>query len=221
MKTILSFLLTTIFYLQAIAQKNMIVDQKGGLVYYGSTSKTISNLSQLPPAISEKARFILTTFMGDFSKNTHFLYGQLVDLQNNDYVSKNYPINSNIPRYDLEYALTDPSIGIKSFPVNIRFDSSGKLLKITWPKQGYTTAESLMPRDTIRNFALKQAVNLNFNLDNYQVEFRYDEDKQKFYWRFLFIGDKGVSFSRFNVINVNWSDKTDFFTENIVKTLVR
>ena len=211
----------TVFCLQLSAQDKMIVDQKGGLTYYGSASKDISAISQLPPLIVNSAQNIINAFMGDFSKNTHFSYGQLVEKKNNDFVSKDHPVNPAIPRYDLEFILTDLSIGIKSLPVNIRLDSSGKPLKVTWPRQGYTNAAKFMQRDSIRAFALKQAANLNFNLKNYQIEFSYDEVKQKFYWAFLFPNsDNQDTVNKFDVIYINWSDENDFSIENIVKTTV-
>ena len=221
-KSGLLFLLLVFVISRSIAQSKMIVDQKPGLTSFGGSTVWVDSISQLPPQIFNNLKPIMEKFMGDFYPKVHFVYGQEIDLVNNDYVPKDgSKISPWIPKYDLEFTLKDVSIGIKSLPINIRFDKNGKLLKFTWPRAGFENNSKFISRDTIRAVALRIADSLKFNKEKYEVGFNYDESEQKFTWIFLFpAADSAVNHYTFDTIEINWVDRNDYKIDKLRRDIV-
>jgi hypothetical protein len=200
----------------------MVVNQRPGLTSFGGPTIWIDSIAQLPPVIISNLKPLMKKFMGDFYPNVHFVYGQVIDLVKNDYVPKGgSKISPWIPKYDLEFILDDMSIGIKSLPINIRFDENGKPLKFTWPRTGYTNKSRFVSRDSVQVFALRIADTLKFNKENCEVVLEYDENKQKFLWRFLFpISEPTDNAANFNSIEINWADINDYKISKLTRSSV-
>jgi hypothetical protein len=218
----LLFIFLALFVDNAVAQNKMVVDHPPGLTYFGGRTEQIKSLEQLPPPIDSSLRSAMIKFLGDFYSKVHFVYGQVIDLKNNDFVPKDgSKISPWIPKYDLEFTLQDMSIGIKSLPVNIRFDENGKLLKFTWPRAEFENESKFISRDTIQAVALRIADSLRFNKENYEIDFDYDENEQKFTWIFLFpAADSAVNHYTFDTIEINWADRNDYKIDKLRRDIV-
>lgn len=188
----------------------MLVDQKPGLTYFDGYGKMITSLSKIPENIRDSAAIVLNKFLGDLSPKAKFYYGQILDFDAYHKFKDSANINPTIPKYELVFILKDLSIGIKSYPIELRLNEFGKALKLNWPRKGYTNKSKFQLLDTIRNNVLNRAKKLNFNLSNYEIAFDYDYEAQKFYWTFLFPVQKEQNFSQYNTIRTNWVNLDDF-----------
>lgn len=198
----------------------MLVNQKPGLTYFDGYGKMITSLSQIPKNIRDSAAIVLNKFLGDLSPKAKFHYGQILDLDAYHKFKDSANINPTIPKYDLVFILKDLSIGIKSYPIELRLNESGKALKLNWPRTGYTNKLKFLPLDTVRNTVLGHAKKMNFNLSNYEIAFDYDYEAQKFYWTFLFPVQKEQNFSQYNAIRANWVNLDDFGVSEIRRVTV-
>lgn len=192
-------------YVTSFSQPVMVAKMSSGLTHFGFNKKMITKYKKVPSGIRAKADSLLQSVMGDFYTKTSFYYGDI-------YVSthkSNPKVSLSTPKYDLLYILNDKSLGIESLPINLRLDDDGKPLKLTWPRKGYTNSSIFISRDTIKQVALQKAKELNYNTTGYEIEFKYDETGQKFYWQFLF-PIKESDHKDYRVFEISWADKNDF-----------
>ncbi|RYU90563.1 hypothetical protein EWM62_07870 [Mucilaginibacter terrigena] len=197
------------FSFVALCQSQLTVDKTPRQTSFNGYSKVITSLSQVPKNIKDSAEVALVSFLGDFSSKTRFENGQIVDLEAYHKFKANDNPGLFIPKYELIFVLRDPSIGIRSYPIELRLNEFGKLLKLNWPKKGYTNKSKFPPLDTVRNAVLNRAKKLNFNRSNYEIAFNYDFEAQKFYWTFLFLISKKNNVKRYNLLTINWANLND------------
>ncbi|HTE01878.1 MAG TPA: hypothetical protein VK668_21460 [Mucilaginibacter sp.] len=225
MKKLISILVIITFTTELFSQEKMIVNNDViGSSSYRNSAESIYSMSKLPPFIVSDIDSLFKKTLGIFSVNVKFYSGQIVDLKN--YFSEKgsapkYDMKWIVPKYDLDFILRDTSIGIKSYPIKIRLDDYGQLIKITWPRQGYTNKSRFVKREIIRDAAFKKADSLKFNLENAKVGFRYDEDSDKLLWQFLFPKEnENSNVKEYDLIEINWGNVNDFTISKLVKVTV-
>jgi hypothetical protein len=213
-KIILSGFMIIFFTINAFSQDKMVVDKPYGITYYDDFSKEIKSLKQLPPIIQGYVKKFMGATLGDFSTCVTFERGQIVNLKKYFSAVDNEPYCYQwiVPKYDLIFTLKDTSLGIKNYPINLRIDEYGQIIKINWPRKGFTEKSSFNSRDTIKTFALKKAAKLNLNQKGYRIDFEYDERLDIFYWIFqfpTFPEYKGTD-QYYDCIEINWANYNDF-----------
>jgi len=120
----------------AFSQDKMIVDKPGGFPFYDGYTKEITSFNQLPSEIKTNTLSLLKKFLGDFNSNTHFIYGQMVNLKRHFDPKDSSKVNPAIPKYELEFIFTDPSIGVKSYPIEVRLMKMEGRLKLPGQQRG-------------------------------------------------------------------------------------
>lgn len=202
----------------AWAQPQMVVDKPWTAASYIGFSKDINDLIELPRPIVDSAYAVLKKYMGDeLVQRLTFTGAQIIDTSKYLKVEKKMQIPANLPKYEMTFSLKVPELGIEYLTVELRLSQGGKPLKITWPRKEVRDASVFLPRETVRNFALKKARELKFQTENYNVEFDYDEERQKFLWVFKFPNgpvDKDGQ-GNYHELSVNWLDLNDFKAEDI------
>ncbi len=205
------------------AQPAMVVKPMGTFASYNSHSDDVSSLDRIPAEIRDSATSILKHYMGDeLMKNLSFSIAKVIDTAKYLRVEYAQYVPANIPKYDLYYTLKIPQIGIEGFTVELRLSKNGKPLKLTWPRQGVKSQSVFLPRDSIRAFALNKAKDWGIPNEKYEVDFKYDEQAQKFIWAFWFpkgqIRSDGAG--KYDVIYVNWLNTSDFTIETVQRSIV-
>jgi len=197
----------------------MVVNDHEGVTYYDDFSKNLSSLNKLPRIIVYNIQNLIKTSMGEFSPDVTFSNGQIVDLKR--YFAHNKDVSSYmwiVPKYDLNFNLTDTSMGFKNYTLNINTDKYGQIIDINWPRRGYDHKSVFVSRDSIKKFALAEAKRLNFNLINYKVDFYYSKRDEKFLWQFLFpVFKEPLPGLPYNCIEINWANIGDSKTYQVNK----
>ena len=169
----------------------------------------------MPADILVKIDSLFSKRLGIFTNKAKFSYGQIVDLD--QYFKSNKDISGMqwvVPKYDLFFILTDTTIGIKNYYLQVRLDQYGQILRMNWPMQYYTSAKKFADRKQVEQFALRRAREKIFLTTRYEVEFIYDYNVEAFYWRFLF---PKTTENNFDCIEINWADFDDIRYITIIK----
>lgn len=96
--------------------QQILVDQPfNGFTNYGKYSTIIETEGDLPNGIQTAIEEYLTVMFGDNVKNISFSHGQQVDLKGyfTETSNKSSTYHWLVPYYDLNYVLSDTTIGIK------------------------------------------------------------------------------------------------------------
>jgi hypothetical protein len=221
--TLLTLLIVFASRVTAIAQDKMVIKTDyGGTTGYEDCDREISSLNKLPHFIRVDIDSLLKHTLGEFAAGVKFSHGQIVNVKK--YFSKDDGQPSDykwvVPKYDLKFALQDTTIGITNYCLEIRLDQYGQLLKINWPGRGYKSKSIFLDRNLIKDFALSKAADLNFYQKDYEVNFQYDNQKEQFYWVFLFPADlSNKDNKQYYCIEVNWANMNDFIVTIVDKTI--
>lgn len=201
----------------SIAQDKMIVDQPmSGNTFYGGYSEQIDSLSTLPTVIQFNLQGYLYRILGSLSDSVSFSHGQIIDLENKfKKDSVTYRYHWIVPKYDLHFVLRDKSIGINNYYLQIRLDQYGQILFANWPKNNHSDKSLFKNRSEIERFALKQAEVRGFNLNNYNVDFKYNEELDKLCWVFEFPTIVKINIEEFKVLEIPW-DNIEIVDEYII-----
>lgn len=190
MKYIIIFFLVSA-NLISFSQSKMIVDHgKDAYTSFGRFSTKIDSFSQLSSLIQCNTNGYLKKILGDMSDSLQFSNGQIVDLKS--YFNKDSITHNSfriIPKYDLTFKLSDKSLGIKRYNLEIELDQYGQLLRINWPKEKSKDKSKIINSDTIRQFVIEYAKSRRYDTSEYEVYFRYNPKFDKLCWLFLFPDD--------------------------------
>ncbi|MEZ5044722.1 MAG: hypothetical protein R2828_32800 [Saprospiraceae bacterium] len=191
----------------AIGQDKMIVDKPfNGNTHYSRFSEHIDSLSILPPVIQFNLRGYLNRILGTMSDSVSFSHGQIVDLENKfKEDSVTYGYGWIVPKYDLNFILCDNSIGIRRYYLQIRLDKYGQILYANWPKEYHSDKNRFKNRSDIERFALKQAKIKGFELNDYKVDFKYNEKLDKLCWVFKFPVKIERNRQEYDALEIPWN----------------
>lgn len=186
--------------------QQILVEQPfNGNTSYGKHAKAIESVTELPEQIQTSLEAYLTDMLGSSIKNVTFSHGQNVDL--NSYFSEPNRKASNyqwlVPSYDLNYVLSDTTLGIKSYYIQLRLDEYGQLLSTNWPRKGYSNEKKFQPTSEIAQFALGQAKLRGYLTSKYSSDLKYKTDSESLNWVFEFPKALTPDNKRFNVIEIS------------------
>jgi len=207
MKTLLTlFIFITLLIHSAHSQEKMVINQRySGNVSYSGASYFLDSINQLPTKIQINLNGYLTKVLGDFKNNLTYSHGQVVDLK--QYFSKDSLIFNRgwvAPKYDLHFLLSDSTIGIIKYYIQIRMDKYGQILSCNWPKERHNNKNILVLRSEIRKKALRRAENLIYNTANFEIDFKYNKKEDKLCWIFKFPIKITSHLKKYNALEIDW-----------------
>nr|WP_321450553.1 hypothetical protein [uncultured Carboxylicivirga sp.] len=197
---IISTLTFLICVKQSYCQDKMVIDNYGvGSLVYGTETKPIYSLTELPSDLQINLKPYLKKILGNLSDSVSFGHGQLNDSITNT-------SNRSIPKYDLFYKLSYHSMGIKSYSLHIRIDEAGEITLTNWPTKGYNGKENLKPTEEIQQAALNFAAQKEYVTDNYKVDFMYNSKNDKLCWIFMFedVRYRDPDIKSYFIIHIDW-----------------
>ena len=205
MKNILILILTIICLTELKGQQILVEQPFSGNTSYGKHANTIESLTELPDQIQVAVKAYLTEMFGSNVKNLAFSHGQNVDLKS--YFSEHNHKASNyqwlIPSYDLNYVLSDTTLGIKSYYVQLRLDEYGQLLNTNWPRKGYSNKENYRSTIEIVEFVLSQANSRGYRTSKYETDLKYNADSKSLNWVFKFPRTLRSDNKEFDVLEIS------------------
>ncbi|WP_026956515.1 hypothetical protein [Algoriphagus vanfongensis] len=188
MKNILVLILATIWFTDLKGQQILVDQPFNGFSYYGKYSKIIESEGDLPNEIQTALEEYLTVMFGDNVKNISFSHGQQVDLKG--YFSETNRKSSSyhwlVPYYDLNYVLSDTTIGIKRYFLQMRLDEYGQLLRTNWPRKGYSNLSHFPSPNKIVKVALNQANARGYWTYKFETDLKFRDDSKSLNWVFKF-----------------------------------
>lgn len=155
----------------------------------GQYQKYIDSVNQLPI----KIQFIVNSWfeqsMTDFKGNIKFVKGVNFDLENwlgNDSIPQSRN-DHPAPKYQLIYQLSDSTLNIKSFCIEIELDSYGQVTNFGWPRENYNKREKFVKPSEALELALKQCKIKKYKTHKYYFMLRFDPELKKLYWQISFV----------------------------------
>lgn len=205
LKSILVLILAVICLTDLKGQQILVEQPFNGNTSYGRHAKAIRSVTELPDQIQTALEVYLIDMLGSNVKNITFSHGQKVDLKN--YFSEPHRKVFNyqwlVPSYDLNYLLSDTTLGIKSYYLQLRLDEYGQLLSTSWPRKGYSNKEAFQSTNEIVQFALSQANSRGFRTSKYSTDLKYKEDSKSLNWVFKFSKTLSSDNKDFDVLEIS------------------
>lgn len=185
----------------------MVVDKPfNGNTYYEGFSKHIKTLEELPALIQYNLKGYTDKILGKISDSITYSHGQVIDLESKfKKDSAAYRSEWVIPKYDLNFLLSDNNLGIKSYYLQIRLDQYGQIIDCNWPKKGHGEKNLFKSRIEIENFAIKQARLKGFDTTQYIVDFRFNQKLDKLCWVFMFPIKIEENRKEYGILEVPWT----------------
>jgi hypothetical protein len=181
-KKIILIWMTFLFSFNALYGQSFEVKQESYTIrsHYGYSAKRIDSLAQLPEKIKLTLKLMLIERLGrNIYEKLTFEDGQVVDLDN--YFSSSLPSHRMIPKYDLIFVLSDTTLGIQAYYLNVDLDSYGQLLSINWPSKRVEEYEFASIKE-LHDFALQYGKKHKFNTKSMYVNLEYEKATDKLYW---------------------------------------
>lgn len=188
-------------------QEKMIVHEEDWIAYnYQEASRTVLSLNKLPVNIQREVKKLIDESLWEFKDSIHFANAQIVNITS--YLKDGDPHKKHwvVPKYELNFYLKDTSISIIRYNITLNLDEYGQILQINWPRQGTGSKKMFLSRDSIKEFALKEAKRRKYNLDKYLVNFEYNGRFNRLCWEFSFFEKEMVGGSEYNFIKVPWDE---------------
>lgn len=205
MKIILILILTIVCLTDLKGQQILVEQTFNGSTHYGQHAKVIESVTELPDQIQTALEAYLTIMLGSNAKNVSFSHGQNVDLKS--YFSEPNRKASNyqwlLPSYDLNYVLSDTTLGIKSYYLQLRLDEYGQLLSANWPRKGYSNKERFQSTNEVVQFALSQAYARGYLTSKYLSDLTFKPDSESLNWVFKFPKTLNPDNKQFDVIEIS------------------
>ena len=186
--------------------QQILVEQPfNGNTSYGKHARAIESITELPDQVQTCLEAYLTDMLGSNVMNVTFSHGQKVDL--NSYFSEPNRKASDyqwlVPSYDLNYVLSDTTLGINSYYIQLRLDEYGQLLSTNWPRKGYSNKENFTSTNEIVRFALSQAKSRGFLTSEYLSDLKYQSSSESLNWVFKFPKTLRADNTQYDVIEIN------------------
>lgn len=186
--------------------QQILVDQPfNGFTVYGPNASNIDSVSELPDQIKTAVEAYLTDMVGSNIKNVTFSHGQNIVLKSY-FSNPNHKVSSfqrQVPAYDLNFVLSDTTLGIKSYFIQFRLDEYGQLLSANWPKKGYSNKEKFQSTAKIIQFALEEANSRGFLASKYETDLKFNPNSESLNWVFKFPKTRNPDNKQFDVIEIS------------------
>lgn len=208
------------FYLTSVAQYEMVVDDPSNSWDPNSKEKhaiRIDSLSKLPAIIQLNIKDHFSFMLGNLYSYTTFQQGRIYDLEglfrDEPDIYKRYSV---VPKYELNFIITDTSIGIKRYNLYLKLDQYGQILQVNWPRWGYNDKKEFKPGTEIQNYALEQAkskgyfspdsVDSIFHNYSYHIDFKFDHIENRLVWVFRFEDEakREGCWIYWNILEIDW-----------------
>ena len=194
-------------WLPLVGQEKMIVHEEDWIAYnYQEASKTVLSLNKLPTNIQKEVITLIDGFLCEFKDSIHFVNAQIINIPSYLKDSDTHKKHWVVPKYELNFYLRDTSIGIIRYNITLHLDDYGQILQINWPRQECRSKKVFLSRDSIKEFALKEAERRKYNLDKYLVNFLYNRQFDRLCWEFSFFEKEIVGGAEYNFIIVPWDE---------------
>ncbi|WP_316816705.1 hypothetical protein [Pedobacter nyackensis] len=202
-------LILAIHWFSLAGQEKMIVHEEDWIAYnYQEASITVSSLNKLPTSIQKEVKILMDKSFWGFKDSIHFVNAQIVDVISYLKDGDPHKKHSVVPKYELNFYLKDSSLGIIRYNITLHLDDYGQILKLNWPRHGAGSKNMFLSRDAIQEFALKEANRRGYNLNNFLVNFEYNEQSDRLCWEFSFLEKEYVSATYYNFIKTPWDELT-------------
>ncbi len=158
-----------------------------GWTYYGGHAVNTTNLSTLPIDIKEATSNYLVAHLGILVDSLTFSHGQVIDLDAlfSDTLKVQSP-NYLVPAYSLHYTLSNRSIGLKGYNLNLQIDQYGQLLHINWPKTAYTDARQFIDLARVNQYAFRVAKAKLYDIASVKIDCQYRSALDEIVWLYTF-----------------------------------
>ncbi len=202
--------------------QQILVDQPfNGFTVYGQHASNIDSVSELPVQIKTALEEYLIDMVGSNFKNVTFSHGQNIDLKSY-FSSPNHKVSNfrwQVPAYDLNFVLSDITLGIKSYFLQLRLDEYGQLLFVNWPKKGYSNKEKFQSTAKIIQIALEEANSRGFLAFKYETDLKFNPNSESLNWVFKFPKTRNPDNEQFDVIEISLTSLKVVDEYTIVKTV--
>ncbi len=203
---VIQFVLLLILGLNDSKGQQILVDHLfNGFTVYGQHASRINSESELPYQIKIALETYLSEMVGSNIKNVTFSHGQYIDLKS--YFSEpNRKVSSfqgDVPAYDLNFVLSDTTLGIKVYFLKLLLDEYGQLLTANWPRKGYSNKEMFQSTGKIVQFALEQAKMRGFLVSKYETDLKFNPNSESLNWVFKFPRTLDPDNKQFEVIEIS------------------
>lgn len=188
-----TILLLGVIYLPASAQTppTHIKPDYALTLYAGANAIAIDSFSQLPAFIQERANTILQKAFTDFVPNITFKMGQLLNLDtlfaNTSMEKYEFRNKAVIPKYQLLFSLQDTSLFCCWYLFEMSFDAYGQLTFLEWPRASFNIRKDFKPLDQVLQKALSTAKAQQLKTDQYNIDFKYNNELDMMFWEFCFL----------------------------------
>ena len=205
LKYLLILILTIICFSDLKGQEILVEKSFNGNTHYGQHSKVIESADELPDAIQNALKAYMTDMFGRNIKSVSYSHGQRIDLKGffSEPGQDVSTFRRLVPSYDLNFILSDSTIGIKSYYVQIRLDEYGQLLSTNWPRKGYSNKFNFVSTHEIMKFALEQAKLRGYRTSNYITDLQYQSSSASLNWVFKFPKNLGADNKQWNVLEIS------------------
>lgn len=190
MKKILLIIFLILAPFFANGKDSILINQECSGGYGISVKDTqIYSLSQLPTKIQFIVNYWIKKSMTDFADNVKFIGAQDFDIESfmaNDSIPQT-EYEHFFPKYLLRYELSDISLNIKSFCVEIKLDQYGQIIDFGWPRNNYNKRNKFVKPQSVLDLALKQCKKKKYKTNKQSYELKFDPKLNKVCWYISFI----------------------------------
>lgn len=221
LKNILIPILTIICLTNLKGQQILVEQTFNGYTDYGQHAKVIESVTELPDQIQTALEAYITDMVGSNINNVAFSHGQNVDLKSY-FCEPNRKASSYqwvVPAYDLNYVLSDTTLGIKSYYLQIRLDEYGQLLRANWPRKGYLNKGKVQSISKIVQFAVDQANSRGYLTSKYVSDLKFNSDSESLNWLFQFPETLNPDNKQFDVLEISLTSLRVVDEYTIIKTV--
>lgn len=204
------FLFCLFYSLHSLAQSQIFIDQPyNGMPSYTANTREITQISELPTKIQYIIDQTLSISLFEFDGEYRFAGGQIVDLEGwleNDSVAQT-DYHLVIPKYNLNFELSDTSVGIKSYCFQLNLDPFGQIVDFEWMRDSVKKSELMSPPQII-SIATKYAKKKKYKTKEYIVRLGHYKEYDRLCWDISFLqskeGNSANGSKAYKTIRVDW-----------------
>ena len=168
------------------------------------TAAPVSSIIELPPPVQNGIADIIRSNMGSIADGLKYSHGQVLYFRNVKVDSTVADSSWVVPMYDLRFQLSDTTIGIDSYLVELRVDQKGRLLYINWPASGFSSKEELASWGDVLAYATRFAKIAKFYTPHFKAHLQFNPTLRKMVWVFRFPVTDISSTIMLHTIEIDW-----------------
>jgi hypothetical protein len=184
----------------AAAQEEQVKE----LIRIFPTAAPVSSIAELPAQVQNGIADIILSNMGTIADGLTYSHGQVLYFKNVKVDSTVADSSWVVPMYDLRFQLSDTTIGIDSYLVELRVDQKGRLLFINWPATGFSSKAELASWGDVLGYATRFAKIAKFYTPHFKAHLQFNPTLGKMVWVFRFPVTDLSRVLMFHTIEVDW-----------------